>query len=440
MVPCWLWAALAAAVAKADMPPPQRPADKVSARPHELVERTLTKAALRDKLDGYWIGQLVGNFMGLPFEFTYWEDPMPIEPHTYWDYESAKAANLSVNGPCEIDGRGCIPQTLDDLQGAYTDDDTDIEFVTIFALMEHGLDLTYPEITAYWQKYVHITVNGSDALWFANRVARENMDAGMLPPATGSKENNEYWWTIDPQLVNELWSVVYPGMINKAVERATWGAKITSDGWGTHPTRFYAAMYSAAFFTTDVKKLYHVGLHHVPRGSPFRHALRDVRRWHRNKPDDWRAVWRLIKLKYGRYPDDSCGQIPWNCAVSAIINGALGAMAFMYGEGDFKKTVGISIAAGFDCDNQAATLAGLLGVMHGGSAIPKDLTHQIAGNDWAEPFNNKYVNQRRPPLDPVYTNSEIIDKVMILTGRAILEAGGQDLGDAYQMKVPRFIS
>ena len=114
--------------------------------------------------------------------------------------------------------------------------------------------------------------------------------------------------------------------------------------------------------------------------------------------------------------------------------------AFLYGEGDFKKTVGISIAAGFDCDNQAATLAGLLGVMHGGSAIPKDLTHQIAGNDWAEPFNNKYVNQRRPPLDPVYTNSEIIDKVMILTGRAILEAGGQDLGDAYQMKVPRFIS
>ena len=26
------------------MPPPQRPAGKVSARPHELVERTLTKA------------------------------------------------------------------------------------------------------------------------------------------------------------------------------------------------------------------------------------------------------------------------------------------------------------------------------------------------------------------------------------------------------------
>ena len=31
------------------------------------------------------------------------------------DYETAKAANLSVNGPCENDGRGCIPQNLGQL-------------------------------------------------------------------------------------------------------------------------------------------------------------------------------------------------------------------------------------------------------------------------------------------------------------------------------------
>ncbi|CAE7586168.1 unnamed protein product [Symbiodinium natans] len=365
---------------------------------------------------------------------------MPIEPQTYWDFETAKAANLSVNGPCENDGRGCIPQILNTLQGAYTDDDTDIEFVTIHALMEHGLDLTYPQIAAYWQKYVHITVNGSDALWFANRVARENMDAGMLPPATGSKQNNEFWWTIDPQLVNELWSVIYPGMLRKAVRRATWGAHITSDGWGTHPTRFYAALYSAAFFTTDVQKLYAIGFAHVPKRSPFRRALADVRRWHKDHPDDWRTVWQSIKTLYGRYPADDCGEIPWNCAVSAMINGALGAMAFLYGEGDFKKTVGIAIAAGFDCDNQAATLAGLLGVMHGGSSIPRDLTHEIAGNSWAEPFNNKYVNQRRPPLDPEFTNSEIVDMVLSLTERAIHAHGGEDLGDAYRFKVPLILT
>lgn len=70
---------------------------------------------------------------------------------------------------------------------------------------------------------------------------------------------------------------------------------------------------------------------------------------------------------------------PWNCGVSAMINGLMGGMSFLYGGGDFRRTVGVAIAAGFDCDNQAATLAGLIGVMHGAKAIPYDLTHKCPG-------------------------------------------------------------
>ena len=136
------------------------------------------KDVLYDKLMGYWVGQLVGNFMGLPFEFTYWDEPMPLEPQTYYDEHTANASGLNVNGPCETDLRGCIPQTLHRLQGAYTDDDTDIEFVTMHAITEHGLDLNYEQIAEYWKKYINIKVDGNDTLWFANRVARENMDKG----------------------------------------------------------------------------------------------------------------------------------------------------------------------------------------------------------------------------------------------------------------------
>lgn len=133
---------------------------------------------LYDKLMGYWVGQLVGNFMGLPFEFTYWDEPMPLEPQTYYDEKTANDTGLNVNGPCATDLRGCIPQTLNRLQGAYTDDDTDIEFVTMHAITEHGLDLNYEQIAEYWKKYINIKVDGNDTLWFANRVARENMDKG----------------------------------------------------------------------------------------------------------------------------------------------------------------------------------------------------------------------------------------------------------------------
>lgn len=59
------------------------------------------------------VGQLVGNFMGLPFEFQYNNEPMPFEPETYYDLGSARASGLRIN----TDGRGRIPQRLSQLQG-----------------------------------------------------------------------------------------------------------------------------------------------------------------------------------------------------------------------------------------------------------------------------------------------------------------------------------
>ena len=107
--------------------------------------------------------------------------------------------------------------------------------------------------------------------------------------------------------MNELWSAVYPGMIDKAVvERAEWGARITSDSWGTHPTRFYAALYSGAFFSTDVDKLYAIAMSKIPGDSPFRQGLQDIRTWKNESPKDWKPTWHKIRNKYARYPND-CG-------------------------------------------------------------------------------------------------------------------------------------
>ena len=55
--------------------------------------------------------------------------------------------------------------------------------------------------------------------------------------------------------------------------------------------------------------------------------------------------------------------------VSSLANGLTGIMAVLYGEGDFMRTVGIATSAGYDCDNQAATTAGLIGVLNGLSGM-----------------------------------------------------------------------
>ena len=51
--------------------------------------------------------------------------------------------------------------------------------------------------------------------------------------------------------------------------------------------------------------------------------------------------------------------------VSSLNNGLTGIMALLYGEGEYTKTVGIATSAGYDSDNQAATLGGLIGTMRG---------------------------------------------------------------------------
>ena len=62
----------------------------------------------------------------------------------------------------------------------------------------------------------------------------------------------------------------------------------------------------------------------------------------------------------------------------------------LYGEGDFQRTLDLSCAMGFDCDNQAATISGLLGVMYGAKSLPESLTKPIEG--WEKPFNDRYIN------------------------------------------------
>ncbi len=88
------------------------------------------------------------------------------------------------------------------------------------------------------------------------------------------------------------------------------------------------------------------------------------------------------------------------------------------------KTVGIAVTAGYDCDNQAATCAGLIGVLQGSKCIPDDLV---------EEFNDQYVCFTRDEVQIATPISEIIDRIAAIAKTAILDNGGRieiDQGDA----------
>ena len=374
--------------------------------------KKISRDELRDKISGYWIGQCVGNYMGFPFEGTYLEESVPVFVDRYYNFDDDTTLAINRN-----DLRGYCLITTNWLEGAFSDDDTDIEFVTLHAVEKYGLDISYPEITDMWKKHINRKI------WCANRTARNLMSEGLIAPATGSKSNNENWYQIDPQLVNEIWSMFYPGMISKSAEMAEWGARITNDDWGTHPTVAYGVMYSAAVFEKDVKKLVDMAIKFIPESSPFHEGMKDVISWHKQN-SDWRVTRKLIFDKYYYYKKGDY-KAPVS-DVSSLSNGLLGIMAVLYGEGDFVKTTGIAVSAGLDCDNQAATCAGLMGVINGGSAIPSKLTLGLSDKpSWRVPFNDTYINFSRDDLPPFTKISDIVNRILAIAEEAIIANGGK---------------
>lgn len=373
----------------------------------------LNEADLRDKITGYWNGQLVGNYLGFPFENCYDREPLPVFIDRYYNVFDADSLNLKMN---VNDRRAYVHIMADALGGAWSDDDTDIEFVMLHGLETYGLELTYEQVA-------HLrTTHVNRFIWAANANAHRLMRAGHVPPATGSKELNDFWFGVTSQLVNEIWGVVYPTMPQKAAKWAEWGARVTNDDWATHPAMFYAALYSAAFVERDVLKLIETGMQVLPADSPFLEGIEDVLKW-RELHADWRECRSLIHAKY--YREINGFTIPYPI-MGSIVNGLCAVMALVYGDGDFVKTTGIAVTAGYDCDNQAATVGGLLGVMHGGSSIPDYLTKKLASRkDWTEPFNDTYINYSRDGLPAYNKISDIVSRFLAVLEQAVVANGGK---------------
>ncbi|WP_020529727.1 ADP-ribosylglycohydrolase family protein [Flexithrix dorotheae] len=374
--------------------------------------KTISQNELRDKIHAYWLGQLVGNYVGFPFENVYVEEPIPILIDRYYTFEDYDPVNLKMN---INDRRAFTTIMAGAMDGAWSDDDSDIEFVTLHAVEKYGLDLNYAEITEMWKKHINRFI------WGANRKARDLMDEGMLPPATGSKANNPYWYRLTSQLVNEIWSVFYPGMTKKAVTRAEWGAKIMCDDWAVDATKAFAVMYSEAFFEKDVHKLVEMAAEALPSESPYKKGMLDVIKWHKEN-SDWRDTRKLIHQHYFEKIGDFKVPDPY---LSSIVNGLCGVMAILYGDGDFTKTVGIAVSAGYDCDNQAATCGGLIGIINGTAGIPENLLLEMdPRKKWDVPFNDIYINYSRDNLPNYNTISDIIDRILKISEQCIAENGG----------------
>ena len=348
----------------------------------------------RDKVYGSWLGQCIGNIYGLPHENRYIEEPGdPAFPYGYRrNLEALKRTN-----------------------GVFSDDDTDLEYMYLLAMEEHGPEPTLAELAAKWKYHVR------NRVWLANRAAVAAINHGFTPPITGQREFNPHWFQIDPQLINEIWAVTAPGMVPYAAAKSGWAARIMDDDWGIEPTIYYGAMYSAAFFESDVDELIDIGVAALPPNSRFSATVADMKSLVEKYPADWRAARQEMAEKY-YHQEPLTSKTIWN----ANLNAAAGVLALLYGEGDFQRTLDLSCAMGFDADNQAATLAGLLGVVLGRKGLPEELLFPVPELGWSEPFNDFYKNVTRYDM-PDAGLRDMANRMAAQGRRIILDHGGKEV-------------
>lgn len=364
--------------------------------------KEISVADVQDKIYASWLGQIIGNIYGLPHENAYIQEPGPEEfPYGY----------------------GKNAERLKNVNGAFSDDDTDFEYMYLLAMEKYGSEPKYHQLAESWRYHVR------DRVWLANRAALGAMHFGYTPPVTGMQLYNPHWFQIDPQLVNEIWAVTAPGMVKYAAAKSDWAARITNDGWGVEPTIHYGAMYAAAFFESDIYKLIDIGVNALPPNSRFALTVKEMKALYKKYPDDWRAARKEMADKFYHYEPENTKTI-WN----ANLNGACGILALLYGQGDFQKTLDLACAIGFDADNQAATMCGLLGIISGTKGLPTELLFPFEDMDWELPFNDFYKNVSRFDM-PDASLKDMAIRMAQQADQIILQHGGKKVtkndGDYY---------
>ena len=306
-----------------------------------MAERTIAADTYLDKLRGMWLGQVLGNYAGRPMERL-----ADQTPYGGWTQPVDWATVLAT-------------PTWDG------DDDTCFEFLNQH-ILSGSADPTPADLTAQWEGHVMV-----GAFYVANQKARYLMDYGLSAPATGSHEWNVRWYAIDSQITTESLGSVAPGMRQRAADLAGRFGSISNDGYPVHAAQFYAAMYAAAAFESDVPAIVAKGLEVVPHTSRTYQVIQDVRDWYAAYPEDWRDTQKELYDKYYRYANGR-----YRYWIESTINTGLTTMALLYGQGDFAQTVQIGVQGGFDADCNPATAGGLIGMIRGYSGLPSALTDQ----------------------------------------------------------------
>ena len=316
-----------------------------------ITEKTLSKEVYVNKTLGGLLGQFAGFLSG--YEFARWNNMTGLDESWFDFINGPYAGNYTYFTPPDPGRYNRLRvDSSTGLSAVWSDDDFHIDILNQYILNELGP--TSYAIKETWKKYiVSDWGGGSDAMSLIN-------SKGLLSPFTGSIEaGNRYGWCTEAYIENETLGMNAPGMPNVATflvdKFASNVGYFDSVNWG----KFFAAMYSLAYFYDDVKVVMEKAAPVLPVNSyPYKiyqKALDIYRRY----PNDYKeGAHEMETYRRNLYRID-------NIQTDPNVNGGLSILSWLYGENSYMKTAKYSSIMGYDGDCTAAICCGLMGVIKG---------------------------------------------------------------------------
>jgi hypothetical protein len=343
----------------------------------------IPRSVLEDRILGAWVGKSYGAAMGEPLEFAF-------------------------NGRVFLGAVDVQEHAL--RTWLVNEDDLYMNMANLAVVADKGLDASSEDFAIPYRE-------GKFLVWHANGQARQNVLAGIPAELAGHPFYNPHADDIDFQIECDYIGMISPGLPEAAQDLCRRQGRVVNYGDGIYGGMFFTAMYAAAWFETDPRRIVELGRQAIPADSRYGLLIDHLLACHRDHPDDWMAAWRAIE---GKWNHDLC---PWGPTepggkfnIQASFNGAYVALGVLYSGGDYYRAIEITTRAGQDTDSNTANTGGIMGTLTGYEGLPERVRREM----W--PYLNRIYNHTR------YSIVSAADECVRLAIANVVANGGQERG------------
>jgi ADP-ribosylglycohydrolase len=349
---------------------------------------TLSNRQRLDRIHGALLGRVIGVVLGRPVEGedeavirtrleSTGDYPLADYFHRYWLDDGVRKENSYTTFRSTREGLAANV-------GAEPDDDLNYVLINLCLLEKYGAAFTTLHVGYQWLE--SFPVNWS---WGPERTAYINL--------ARFTEQGDRWRNIDPdtlwrvthylhesseligaQIRADVFGYVLPGQIERAAEWAWRDAALTHVKNGIYGEMLFAAAIAAAFDSASPRDAVETALTEIPRNCRLAEAVRNTLQWW-DESHDWLAVYRRIAAEYNKYQPGG-----------TVNNACIIVNALLAGDGDFERTMCLTVMQGQDTDCTAGTAGSVIGAWIGASGIPAKWSGPLADTfESAIPGNGK---------------------------------------------------